>query len=130
MHTSLGLLAVVSLLALILGMNVGRLRGKHGVYIGAGDNAEVFKAQRAHGNLIEWAPFVVMLVAGMEYLGADKLTLIIIADLFIVARILHAIGIIRDADKPGALRVIGALGNVTALVWASVYVLTHIDWPI
>jgi len=129
MQITFTLAAMIALLALALGINVGRLRGRHKVFLGNSDHVDLFRAQRAHGNLIEWAPIVILLIGAMEYMGADKILLIALGETYFIARICHAFGVILEKDKPHPLRAIGALGNVIILVWASIYILTNSSWP-
>lgn len=130
MHLTIGLAAGLALLSIILGINIGRHRMKTNTYLGDGDHLELFKAQRAHANLTEWAPFALILFAGMEYLGADQLYLLIMADIYLIGRICHAIGLINEGERPHILRAIGSLINLFFIVGASIYVLSQMEWPL
>lgn len=122
MPISLTLLAAVGILYIIFGAIVGVTRGKTKTNIGLGDDKRLLLANRAHGNLTEWAPMPLMLIAAMEYLGASTVMLTSLAVGYFIARVLHSVGILKDSEKPHPFRVIGAVGNLITIVWGSVYV--------
>ena len=122
MPISLTLLAAVGILYIVFGAIVGVTRGKTKTNIGLGDDKRLLLANRAHGNLAEWAPIPLMLIGGMEYLGASTTMLASLAIGYFIARVLHSVGILKDNEKPHPFRVIGAVGNLIVIVWGSVYV--------
>jgi len=122
MPISLTLLAAVGILYIIFGAIVGVTRGKTKTNIGLGDDERLLLANRAHANLAEWAPIPLMLIAGMEYLGASTVLLASLAGGYLVTRILHSVGILKGGEKPHPFRMVGAIGNLITIVWASVYV--------
>ncbi len=122
MPISLTLLAAVGILYIIFGAIVGVTRGKTKTNIGLGDDERLLLANRAHGNLAEWAPIPLMLIAGMEYLGASTVMLTSLAVGYLATRILHSVGILKGGKKPHPFRIIGAVGNLITIVWGSVYV--------
>lgn len=122
MPISLTLLAAVGILYIIFGAIVGVNRSKTKTNIGLGDDKRLLLASRAHGNLTEWAPMPLMLIAAMEYLGASTTMLTSLAIGYFIARLLHSIGILKDGEKPHPFRVIGAVGNLIVIVWGCVYV--------
>jgi len=122
MPISLTLLAAVGILYIIFGAIVGATRGKTKTNIGLGDDKRLLLANRAHGNLTEWAPMPLMLIAAMEYLSASTVMLTSLAVGYFIARVLHSVGILKDSEKPHPFRVIGAVGNLITIVWGSVYV--------
>ena len=122
MPISLTLLAAVGILYIIFGAIVGVARSKTKTNIGLGDDKRMLLANRAHGNLTEWAPMPLMLIAAMEYLGASTTMLASLAVGYFAARVLHSVGILKDSEKAHPFRVIGAVGNLIVIVWGSVYV--------
>lgn len=122
MPISFSLLAAIGLVYIAFGINVGVKRSKTKTNIGPGDDRTLMLAIRAHGNLAEWAPVAVMLIAAMEYLGASTGMLTALAGGYLLARILHSAGILMESEKPHPFRVVGALGNVITVLWGSIYV--------
>ncbi|MGB3847986.1 MAPEG family protein [Sphingopyxis sp. YF1] len=89
---SLTIAAGAALLNLWLSMRVGRVRTKEKVFIGDGGNEMVTRRMRAHSNFVENTAFVLILLALVE-LGAGPSTwLWAIGALYLVGRVLHAIG--------------------------------------
>lgn len=122
MPISLTLLTGMGLLYIVFGMLSGGKRGKTKTSLGAGSDPAMIKAFRAHGNLTEWAPIAVMLIAGMEYLGASTTLVASLAGVYFIARTLHSTGILIEGDKPHIFRPIGALGGTIVIAWATIYV--------
>lgn len=122
MPITLTLLAGIGLLYIAFGMLAGKTRGATKTSLGAGTDPQMIKAFRAHGNLIEWAPIAIMLIGGMEYLGAPSLLVGSLAGVYFVARALHSTGIYIEGDKPNILRPIGALAGTFVIAWGVVYV--------
>lgn len=92
-----------ALIALWLGLRVGRVRIKVQVSIGDGGNEALITRMRAQANYIEYAPFIVALIAVLEFTSGTSTWLWIAAILFLVARVLHPLGM----DGMKGARVIG-----------------------
>ncbi|HYX04814.1 MAG TPA: MAPEG family protein, partial [Reyranella sp.] len=58
---------LLGLLAVVLTINVGRLRGQKKINLGDGGDPEMLAAIRAHANLIELAPLCLLLI----YMASD-----------------------------------------------------------
>jgi uncharacterized membrane protein YecN with MAPEG domain len=90
---------------LALRTSVGRVKGK--VMIGDGGDPTMLARTRAHANLTEYAPFVLILIALIELAGGSPTTLWLLGSAFVLARIAHGIGMLRPA--PNILRAGGAV---------------------
>jgi uncharacterized protein len=88
-----------ALIALALALLVVRQRSKSGINLGSGGNPALEQAIRAHGNFIEYAPFILFLLLLLELGGLSALWLHLMGATLTVARILHAWGLMT---KPGA----------------------------
>lgn len=97
------------LLILTLGLHVTRLRMRLKAGSGHGDNPKLEMAIRAHGNLTEYVPGLLIGLTLLGLLGAQSMTLHAIGGTLFCDRILHAHGIL-DRSKP--LPLTRALGNV------------------
>ena len=64
---------------------------------------------RAQANFIEHAPFVLILLLGLEISGANRIALAVIAALFVAARILHGLGM--DGGDRQRFRMYGMMSS-------------------
>ena len=92
-----------------LGLRIGQFRGKFKVSVGDGGHEPLLRRMRAQANFIESAPFVLILIAGLEISGASRTGLGLIAAIFILVRTAHAIGM--EAAENRRFREIGAMGT-------------------
>lgn len=109
---------LIGLLAVILTVNIARLRGKKKINLGDGGDKEMQAAVRAHANLIEFAPLCLLLI----YFVSDFYGFHVVAGLSIVllvARVLHAGGMLGLVPQG---RFLGALGTTLVLAVTSVMV--------
>jgi uncharacterized membrane protein YecN with MAPEG domain len=107
---------LLGLLAAILTLNIGRLRGKKKIHLGDGGDPEMLAAVRAHANLIEFAPLCLLLI----YIASDFYGFRTVAALSVVlllARMLHAGGMIGIIPMG---RFLGATGTTLVLLASSV----------
>lgn len=89
---SLTIAAGAALLNLWLSVRVGRVRTKEKIFVGDGGNELVTRRMRAHSNYVENTAFVLILLALVE-LGLGSSTWLWGAGaLYLIGRILHAIG--------------------------------------
>lgn len=117
--------ALAALLTLALGLNVSRLRGKFNVFRGDGGHAELQGAIRAHGNAVEHLPMLVILLLIAELCGGNSTVLHIFGGALIVARVLHAVGLIRGVQ---AVQIPGALTTYALEAAIPIYVLILRPW--
>ncbi|MDO9367941.1 MAG: MAPEG family protein [Sphingopyxis sp.] len=89
---SLTIAAGAALLNLWLTMRVGRVRGQEKVSIGDGGNERVIRRMRAHSNFVENTAFVLVLLALVELGVGSSIWLWAVGALYLVGRILHALG--------------------------------------
>lgn len=89
---SLTIAAGAALLNLWLSIRVGRVRTKEKVFIGDGGNDALTRRMRAHANFVENTAFVLILLALVELGIGSSFWLWGIGALYLVGRILHALG--------------------------------------
>jgi len=89
---SLTIAAGAALLNIWIAMRVGRVRGEAKVSIGDGGDERLIRRMRAHSNYVENTPFVLILLALIELGAGSSIWLWAVGALYLVARILHAIG--------------------------------------
>ncbi|MBV1930485.1 MAG: MAPEG family protein [Porticoccaceae bacterium] len=107
-------IAMLGLLCLALGFNVAIIRAKSGTLYGGESNPEskLYKAQRAHGNTIEYAPILAIIIFA---LGQSSQLQWVLWSMVAVTffRYLLVLGILLPAtmDKINPLRLVGSLGS-------------------
>ena len=106
----------LTLIALFLAFKTGQRRISSETMLGTGDSFELLQATRAHGNLVETAGFFLLLIGLLEVSGAvSNLTIGILGDLFLLARIFHAYGILQP-EAVSIFRTIGAGASMLVLI--------------
>ena len=119
----------LTILAIVLAALTGRRRFKTETNLGLGDDFGMLQITRAHGNLIENALFFLILSFLLETVGQiSNIALIVLGDLFLLARIAHAYGITRPEAK-SIFRALGTAVNMIVLVTQSIWCLIiSVSW--
>jgi hypothetical protein len=107
---------ILGLLAVALGLYVGRMRGKKQVFLGDGGDKELQGAIRAHGNLVEWAPLCLLLI-WLTHGPYGNRSVAVLAVILTVGRLCHAGGMLGFVPSG---RVIGAVATAFVLAYASI----------
>jgi len=95
--------AVLGVINLWLALRIVRMRLQDEVLIGDGGDDLLAGRMRAHANLVEYAPFVLVLLALIELARGSGLVLGITALVFVLARIAHPMGMdLRRSNLPRA----------------------------
>ncbi len=108
---------LLGLLAVVLTVNVSRVRGQKKINLGDGGDPEMMAAIRAHANFIEFVPLCLLLI----YMASDFYgfwTTAVLSIVLLVSRVLHAGGMLGVIPQ---CRFLGASG--TTLVLAVVAIL-------
>jgi len=117
-------LGIIGLLYLVLMFNVIRLRKKHQVGLGVGQNSELERAVRAHGNFSEYVPMMALMLICLELSGFDHLALHIFWILLIVSRVFHFVGL-SQASGNSLGRTAGAGLTALCLLGISISLIIH-----
>jgi len=107
---------LIGALAVLLSLNVGRMRTRKRISLGDGGDPEMVAAIRAHGNLIELTPLILLLIWLLHGPYGNRI-IAVLAVILLIARLLHAGGMLGYV-KFG--RVIGAVTTTLVLTIASV----------
>jgi uncharacterized membrane protein YecN with MAPEG domain len=114
--------AAAGLINIWLAVRVTQVRSKNNVWLGDGGSEAVVARTRAHTNFVEYAPFVLILIALIELSRGPSLWLWALGIAFTLARLCHGIGM--DPTAPRILRRIGAMTTLAVLLalsgWALV----------
>ncbi len=128
LSTSLAFAAGCALINLWLAIRCGQVRTKEKIMHGDGGSVALGRRMRAHANFAEFTPIVLVLFLLVEATLGGSIWLWGVAVLYLVARILHGIGM--DAEKEAWPRMAGVLGTfliTLGLAGAAIYAATIID---
>lgn len=90
-------IALLAILGLVLTFRVIAIRRSAKIGIGDGDNRELARRIRVHGNFCETAPLLGLVLIMLVLLGAKEWLVHAIGLSGLVGRILHAIGLSQSA---------------------------------
>ncbi|ALJ12813.1 MAPEG family protein [Sphingopyxis macrogoltabida] len=110
--------AVCALLLLLTAVMTVRQRLRLGAAFGDHGDARLISASRAHGNLAEHAPIVVILLGLLESARANHMVLMAFGALFVIGRIAHIVGLHAPVEpgKPPVTRQIGVAATWITLL--------------
>ena len=113
----------LGLLLLVLSYRVVQMRVSGKISLGHGDNEALLARSRAHGNFTEYVPLALILMLLIEgtSLRDTPWPLWLLGGLLVIARVLHAWGMMLEA--PNKPRIFGALTTFTVLLVLSVWAL-------
>jgi uncharacterized membrane protein YecN with MAPEG domain len=112
---------LTALLLVFLSIRVTVARAKNKVELGDGGKPEMLRAIRLQGNLIEYAPMALILMALLELGGTAPWVLHAMGIVFIVARLIHAT--VDLSQKVGLRRGVGATATWVVVLAGGVLVL-------
>ncbi|MEZ0242225.1 MAG: MAPEG family protein [Sphingomonas sp.] len=116
--------AALAILLVLLALDTIRNRFRTRLSFGLGDDPRLTSASRAHGNLTENAPIVLILLGLLEIGGADRQILTWVAGAFVVARVFHVIGLYTPSKGPPPLpRAIGVVTTVLIQLGLAVWLI-------
>ena len=108
-------IGLFALLMLLLKLNVGRVRASKKINLGDGNDESMQRAIRVQGNAVEDVPVVLFGLVGLGLLAAPVLLIHGLGISFLIARILHAIGLGGMAGA-GVGRLIGTLMSLIVMI--------------
>ena len=112
--------AFLMVMQVVLMFRVIGLRGQAEVLFGTGGNEALEQRQRVHGNFIENAPTFLIGLALIELMVGSTLWVLVLAGVFVVSRIAHAIGLGMSTGVTSG-RLVGILGTMICMVVAAGY---------
>ena len=114
-HTTAQYALPLALLGLVLWFRVTKMRAKLKVSIGDAGNPDLHERIRQHGNFIEWAPMVLLLMVIAEGNGAGALWLHISGALLLAGRVIHPFGL-KHSNAAHPLRIVGNTASLIAIL--------------
>jgi uncharacterized membrane protein YecN with MAPEG domain len=115
---------ICGLLLVVLYVRISQRRLATKIGVGSGDDAELEQRVRAHGNLVESAPFALILLYLIEQTGLSSTYIHVLGAAFVVARLAHAQGMSITTGR-SAGRFYGSLGTVILLLVMSVLLIAR-----
>ncbi len=116
--------ALLALMSVPMAIAVGLRRAKTGIMMLSGDDEDLLRRIRAHGNFTEYVPMALLALAGAEVAGAPAWLLIGCGAVLIAARLIHYVGVRRNPNGPA--RIIGTLLTTLTILVLSVTILAHV----
>ncbi|WP_299827976.1 MAPEG family protein [uncultured Roseobacter sp.] len=114
--------ALFVLISVPMSISVGLRRVETGVMLLHGDDEDLLRRMRAHGNFTEYVPLALLGLAGVELVGAPLWLVFGCGGTLLAARLIHYAGLRTSPDNVG--RLIGAvLTSLTMLVSGAVILL-------
>ncbi len=95
----------------------GRVANQVG--IGDSGNTDLLYRIRTQGNFTEYVPIFLIVLGLVEASGGNRAALMVVAGVFLVARVLHVPGMGAEANI--RFRQAGIIGSFTCIVAASLY---------
>ena len=96
-------------------------RAKTDTLLGAGDSIPMLVAMRRHGNLSEYMPFAILMMALAEVLGLGTTWLHVSGVALVAGRLIHPFGVTEKSPLPP--RVIGVLATFAAILIPAIFIL-------
>jgi len=124
--------ALLLILQLALMINTGLHRVASGINIGAGEDRDLERKIRRHGNLAENAALFIIVFALIELLTGQSAIVLALTTVFVIVRVSHALSFSSLAGSHGldagpriypAMRAIGGLGTFLCGVVAGSYLI-------
>jgi len=110
---------VLGLMLIWLSARVIGSRVKGEVLIGNGDSEDLLFKIRTQGNFSEYTPLFLIILGLVENAGGHAIALMSFAGVFVVARILHVLGMGAQANL--SLRQFGMMGTFLCIACVSLY---------
>ncbi|MCM0000159.1 MAG: MAPEG family protein [Erythrobacter sp.] len=110
--------AAAGVLNIWLALRINAARSAAGVYLGDGGNEAIQRRMRAQANYVEYTPFVLALIIGIELSGKGSWWLGVVALVYFAGRIGHGFGMDGGALLKG--RFIGTITTLLTLLGLSV----------
>ena len=94
--------SLLAILYIVLSYRVAQRRMRFQVGLGTGQNTDLERAVRIHGNFAEYVPFALLLLAFLETGGGPAWAVHVAGAGLLIARGLHALGLTQSSGRsPG-----------------------------
>ena len=100
----------ILILQMVLGFAVSAARNRTGLWVGTGDDLELLRGVRRHGNLAENSGVFIAGFMLLELAGRMPILVAALCTTFLVSRVLHIIGISLTETR-NLFRLVGSLAT-------------------
>jgi uncharacterized protein len=114
--------SLLTIVMLILSFKVSWHRFKTGISILHGGDMALAQTIRHHGNMVEYVPMALILMAISEAQGAGTTFLHLVGAVLLVSRIVHPFGLKHD-NATNPLRAAGHFGTLAAILLSVGFIL-------
>ncbi len=90
--------ALLGMMKLALGISVTKYRFQNKIMWGDASDDGMARRIRAHANFTEWVPGTLILLGLIEMMGVSPIIIGVLGAMLIVARVLHALGLMGNAE--------------------------------
>ncbi len=115
--TTLTAAGIAALINMWLGIRIGQVRTREKISVGDGGNEALIRRMRAQANFIEFTPIVLILFAAIELAKGPSTWLWIVAGVYMLGRVAHAIGMDGNSKARGG----GILITMLTMVGLGIY---------
>lgn len=110
----------LSALVMYFILKIAKIRRTERIELETADNDKLRRAVRSHGNLVETAPFFLIMLAFLEMTGANSTAAVVLALTFGISRIMHPVGL-SGIESTFKFRVYGMIVALTAYILTALY---------
>ena len=114
--------AILGLVFVALSLQTIRLRRRHRVALGDGNQAPLRRAMRVHANFAEYVPLALLLMFFVERCGGSALRIHALGIALLAGRLLHAWGVSQVREN-FRYRTIGMVLTFSVIISASLFLL-------
>ena len=119
--------SLLVLMKLVLGLRVSMYRNKSNISWGDNGDDQLIRRIRAHANHSEWVPATMIILGLVEMVGVHPIIVGVLGAIVVIARSLHAIGLMGNAESFN--RAAGLAMNWIVLLLASIIGITEFFAP-
>lgn len=116
--------AILGLAFVLLSIRVIRTRRRNRIALGYGEDEELVRAARVHGNFAEYVPLSLLLIYFLEISRAPVALIHGLCVVLIISRGIHAFGVSR-INEDYRLRTAGMSGTFAVIVITSLTILIY-----
>ncbi len=116
--------SIFAVMVVLLSFQVSLRRARLNVTHGDANDETLRRRIRAHGNFVEYAPLALVVLGLLEIAPTSRVALLVLAAGFVVARLLHAIGMLYTSGA--TLRAAGMLIQHAAFLGAAIFLLAAV----
>lgn len=116
--------AIFGLMYIALSINVVRHRFGNNISLGTGQNQDLERAIRTHGNFMEYVPFTLLLMWFIETLTLSANAVFWLGSILVIARVSHAFGMFYPKQLM-VLRKFGVVATFGVIIKASISILQY-----